>query len=111
MCIHGNILHLFTIQYCKKRGVECVKHPPKLDQTRISMPLSDTFLETVDINLPNDQIKNGCLSLHYFLKFKHKVRPTKNRKKNLTIIAGPMYGMAMQIRTVIQKTAYITDIT
>ena len=85
--------------------------PQNLDQTRISMPLSDTFLETVFINLSNDQIKNGCLSPHFFVKSNQKVRAIKRFEKNITIIAGPMYGMDMQIRTVIQKTAYITYIT
>ena len=83
MCIHGNILHLFTIKYCKKGGGHVTYPPQNLDQTRISMPLSDTFLETVFINLPNDQIKNGCLSPHFFVKSNHKVRAIKSWKKTL----------------------------
>ena len=49
--------------------------PQKFESTRIWMPLSDTFSETADINLPNDQMKNGCLP-HFFVKFNHKVHAT-----------------------------------
>ena len=61
----------------------CHISPQNLDQTRISMPLSDTFSETVVINLPNDQMKNRCLSPHFFVKSNHKVRATKSWKKTL----------------------------
>jgi hypothetical protein len=67
----------------QKGGWTCHISPQNLDQTRISMPLSDTFLETVFINLPNDQIKNGCLSPHFFVKSNHKVRAIKSWKKTL----------------------------
>jgi len=67
----------------QKGGWTCHISPQNFDQTRISMPLSDTFLETVFINLPNDQIKNGCLSPHFFVKSNHKVRAIKSWKKTL----------------------------
>ena len=72
------------------------------------MPLGDTFSETVNIILANNQIKNGCLSPHVFRKI-YKVRQKVG--KNITIIAGPTFGKDMKIRTVIQKTVYITYIT
>ena len=67
----------------QKGGGGHVTYPQNVDQTRISMPLSDTFLETVFINLPNDQIKNGGLSPHFFVNSNHKVRAIKSWKKTL----------------------------
>ena len=75
------------------------------------MPLSDTFLETVFINLPNDQIKKWVSFASFFRKIQSQSSCDKKLEKNITIIAGPICGADMQIRTVIHKTAYITYIT
>ena len=45
-----------------------------LVQTRISMPLSDTFSEPIYIQLSKCKRKIICLSPHFFVKLRSKVR-------------------------------------
>ena len=111
MCIlqHSAFINNNILQ---KGGWSCHISPPPpfkkkyLDQTIISMTLSDTFLATVDINL---QIKNGCLLPHFFVKSNHKVRATKSWWKHYnTCRINVRYGHAnTDCHT---KTAYITYI-